>query len=94
MMVEVVRQSSGAASLFGRPAGSAAARSRVGYLPESLRIDRHHTARTALRYYGRLSRMDSRQIERRSDELLEIVGLRGRDRESVKRALTSKSAAP
>jgi ABC-2 type transport system ATP-binding protein len=85
ILLGVVKPTAGSASLFGQPVGSAAARSRVGYLPESLRVDRHHTARSALRYYGSLSRMSAGQIARRSDELLELVGLRGRDRESVRR---------
>ncbi len=84
-LLGVIRPSGGAASLFDLSAGSVQARQRVGYLPESLRVDRHHTARSALRYYGRMSRMDKRDIERRSDELLELVGLRGRDKESVRR---------
>lgn len=85
ILLGVVKPSSGSASLFGEPVGSTAARHRVGYLPESLRVDRHHSARTALRYYGQLSRMSPREINRRSDELLELVGLVGRDRESVRR---------
>jgi ABC-2 type transport system ATP-binding protein len=85
ILLGVVKPTSGAASLFGQSVGSTAARFRVGYLPESLRVDRHHSARSALRYYGRLSRMSARDISRRSDELLELVGLRGRDRESVRR---------
>lgn len=85
MLLGVVKPSSGTASLFGENIGSAAASMRVGYLPESLRVDRHHTARSALRYYGRMSRMSDAAIRARSDELLELVGLRGRDRESVRR---------
>jgi len=85
ILLGVVRPSGGAASLFGRGVGVSATRLRVGYLPESLRIDRHHTARSALRLYGRLSRMSSADIRRRSDELLDLVGLRGRDSESVRR---------
>jgi ABC-2 type transport system ATP-binding protein len=85
ILLGVVKPSGGNASLFGQPVGSLAARQRVGYLPESLRVDRHHTARSALSYYGRLSRMSTREIAVRSDELLELVGLRGRDRESVRR---------
>ncbi|MGB7326367.1 MAG: ABC transporter ATP-binding protein [Rubripirellula sp.] len=84
-LLGVVKPSGGTASLFGQPVGSNAARQRVGYLPESLRVDRHHTARTALHFYGRLSQMNSADIARRTDELLELVGLRGRDRESVRR---------
>ncbi len=85
ILLGVVKPSGGSASLFGQPVGSTAARSRVGYLPESLRVDRHHTARSALKFYGRLSRMSSADIARRSDEILELVGLRGRDQESVRR---------
>ena len=84
ILLGVVKPTAGKATLFTQAAGSSRARMRVGYLPESLRVDRHHTARSALRYYGRLSRMSSAQIARRSDELLELVGLRGRDRESVR----------
>lgn len=85
MLLGVVKPTSGVATLFGHPIGSAIARGRVGYLPESLRVDRHHTARSALRYYGRMSRMPDWEITRRGDELLRLVGLEGRDRESVRR---------
>lgn len=85
ILLGVVKPTVGEASLFGLPVGSAAARKRVGYLPESLSVDPHHTARSALKYYGRLSRMSRSDIGRRSDELLKLVGLAGRDRESVRR---------
>ncbi|TWU08044.1 ABC transporter ATP-binding protein [Stieleria varia] len=85
MLLGVVKPSGGWARLFDQPIGSSAARIRVGYLPESLRVDRHHTARSALTYYGRMSRMSEADIRRRSDELLDLVGLSGRDRESVRR---------
>ncbi len=85
MLLGVVKPTGGRATLFGDRIGSSVARSRVGYLPESLRVDRHHTARSALRYYGRMSRMSATEIESRSDELLRLVGLEGRDRESVRR---------
>ncbi|WP_372896775.1 ABC transporter ATP-binding protein [Stieleria sp.] len=85
MLLGVVKPSGGHARLLGQPIGSSAARSRVGYLPESLRVDRHHSARSALRYYGRMSGMTAAEIHSRSDELLKLVGLEGRDRESVRR---------
>ncbi len=85
MLLGVVKPSGGHARVLGQPIGSTAARSRVGYLPESLRVDRHHSARSALRYYGRMSGMNSAEIRSRSDELLKLVGLQGRDRESVRR---------
>lgn len=85
ILLGVIGASGGRASLLDQPAGSAAARSRVGYLPESLRVDRHHTARSAISFYGRLSGLDAATIRSRRDELLSLVGLTGRDRESVRR---------
>lgn len=85
ILLGVISGSGGTASVLGFPAGSIAARRKIGYLPESLRIDRHHTARSALRFYGRMSGLDSETIRRRSEELLRMVGLEGRDRESVRR---------
>ncbi len=81
----VIRATSGTALLFDSPAGSARARNRIGYLPESLRIDRHHTARSALYFYGSMSGMSHAAIRCKLDELLISVGLQGRDRESVRR---------
>jgi len=85
ILLGIVRPGGGRAMVLGTAVQSARARQRVGYLPENLRVDKHHTARSALRLYGRLSRMSTAEIARRSDELLELVGLAGRDREPVKR---------
>ncbi|MEM6364803.1 MAG: ABC transporter ATP-binding protein, partial [Planctomycetota bacterium] len=85
VLLGVIKATAGTASLFGSTAGTAKTRRRVGYLPEALRIDRHHTARTALSFYGKLSGLDPSTIRHRSDELLAIVGLASRDRESVRR---------
>ena len=85
ILLGVIRGSGGTARLLDFPAGSIAARRQVGYLPESLRIDRHHTARTALKFYGGMSGLDGETIRTRSERLLRLVGLEGRDRESVKR---------
>ncbi len=84
ILLGVIKPSGGEGTLFDQPLGSTSARSRVGYLPESLRVDRHHTARSALKFYGRMSRMSGAEITRRSDELLELVDLRNRDKESVR----------
>ncbi len=85
ILLGVIRATSGTALLFDSPAGSARARNRIGYLPESLRIDRHHTARSALHFYGSMSGMSHAAIGAKLDELLASVGLQGRDRESVRR---------
>lgn len=84
ILLGIVRPTGGGATLLGRPAGDRAGRLRVGYLPENLQIPRHQTARTAMEYYGRLSGLDNSVIRERSSELLDRVGLGGRDKESVK----------
>lgn len=84
-LLGIIQPTSGSARLFGVSVRSPVARNRIGYLPESLRIDRHHTATSALRYYGRLSGMSRSEIASRQAELLPLVGLEKRARESVRR---------
>jgi len=85
ILLGIIRRSGGSASVLGNPAGSTTSRSRIGYLPENLRVERHHTARTALEFYGRLGNLAGKELDKRIDALIEMVGLRGRDREPVRR---------
>ncbi len=75
ILLGIVRKSGGTATLLGYPAGDRRSRRSVGYLPENHRIPRHHTANTALEYYGGLSGMALRDIRRKRPEILETVGL-------------------
>jgi len=75
VLLGIVRKSGGTAALLGQPAGDRQGRRRVGYLPETHRIPRHHTANSALEYYGSLSGLSRDEIRRRRPELLELVGL-------------------
>jgi ABC-2 type transport system ATP-binding protein len=84
ILLGIITKSSGSAKLMGYPAGSIAGRSHVGYLPEHLRISSHLTALTALELYGNLSNVPSDTIRAKQDELLNLVGLQGREKESVK----------
>jgi len=77
VLLGIVRKSGGRALLLGRPAGWRAGRHNIGYLPENLRIAPHHTARTALEYYGRLSGLSTRDVRQQLDRRLEMVGLDG-----------------
>ncbi len=82
VLLGIVRHTGGAARLMGQPAGSRTGRRRIGYLPENLRISNHHTAESALEFYGRLSGMGREDIRARRTKLLADVGLseRGKDR--------------
>ncbi|MCR9292409.1 MAG: ABC transporter ATP-binding protein [bacterium] len=85
ILLGIVRGTGGSAALLGLPAGSKHARREIGYLPENLNFPAHHTATSALQLYGRLSYVPENVIKNRSSELLELVGLAGRESELVKK---------
>ncbi len=85
ILLGIIRPSGGQATVLGERAGSKAARQHIGYLPENLNFASHQTAIRAMKFYGRLSRLDETTIRKRSAELIELVGLKGRDRELVTR---------
>ena len=75
VLLGIVSKSDGNATVFGEPAGAINSRRRIGYLPEHHRIPTHHTANSAMKFYGSLCGMDSIEISTRSVELLKAVGL-------------------
>ena len=83
ILLGIVRRSAGDARLLGLPAGDRRSRRLVGFLPENLRMGRHHTALSALDYYGKLNGLSARQVRQRSGTLLQTVGLADRARDSV-----------
>lgn len=85
ILLGIVRGTGGSARLLGDPAGSKIARRKIGYLPENLNFPSHHNAIRALQLYGRLSFVPEATIRKRSQELLELVGLAGREKELVKK---------
>jgi ABC-2 type transport system ATP-binding protein len=85
ILLGIVRSSGGESFLLGSPAGSRTARQKIGYLPENLSFPAHHTAIRALQLYGRLSRVPEAVIRAKSGELLELVGLAGRETELVRK---------
>jgi ABC-2 type transport system ATP-binding protein len=85
ILLGILHPSRGNARVLSLPAGSKAARRRIGYLPENLVFPRHHTGRSALYFYGRLSEMPDRRIAEREKDLFELVGLTGRQDEPVRK---------
>lgn len=81
MCMDLIRPTSGGARLFGRAPSDLEARKRIGYLPEhpyfydSLRPDE------LLDFFGKLYGIPKAVRRKRTDELIELVGLGGaRDR--------------
>ena len=85
LLLGIVRKTRGEAHLLGRPAGDRRGRRAIGYLPENLRIPRHHTAFTALGLYGQLSGLSTAEIRKRRGPLLKLVDLKDRASDSVKK---------
>ncbi len=85
ILLGIVRSTGGKARMLGDAAGSKKARRKIGYLPENLNFPAHHTATRALNLYGRLSHVAESQIKTKSAELLELVGLAGREKEYVRK---------
>jgi ABC-2 type transport system ATP-binding protein len=75
MLLGLIAPTSGGGSLLGSPLGDAAARSRVGFLPEHFRFHEWLTASEFLILHADLYRMSRRLSKPRVDELLGLVGL-------------------
>ena len=85
ILLGILSPSKGQATVLGQPAGSMAARRRIGYLPENLAFPRHHTGRSALYFYARLNGVAESEIRRKEPELLKLVDLFGREEEPVRK---------
>lgn len=73
--VGLLRPDSGSAHIDGQPAGSMRARRATGYLPEESSLLQFLTARETVRFYGALAGLNRRDAAKKTDELLERVGL-------------------
>ena len=82
MVMDIIRPDSGAIRLFGEP-GSAAARSRVGYMPEERGLYRKMTVTAVLNYFGTLKGMTAGELGQIVPEWIERIGLADRANKKV-----------
>jgi len=75
MLLGLLFPTFGSAKVLGYPPGSVKANSRIGFLPEESYLYRFLTAEETLDFYGRLFNIGRRERKRRSQELIEMVGL-------------------
>jgi ABC-2 type transport system ATP-binding protein len=80
MLLGLVRPSGGSFQILGTDARRPGARARVGFLPEQPYFPGQLTAREAMRLYGRLSGLSRAEIAEQTDQLLDRVGLDGRQK--------------
>lgn len=75
MLMNLIRPTSGEASILGIPVTEAASRQKLGYLPENPNYYGYLTARELLEMVGRIHGLASREIQRKSREILELLDL-------------------
>jgi ABC-2 type transport system ATP-binding protein len=80
-LLGIVHFSRGEAKMLGHPVRDKQTRRRVGYMPENLRVASHQSGQLALEFYGQLHGLRGKHLKMRCDEVLELVGLTGRQKE-------------
>lgn len=83
MLLGLLYPTRGRILVFNRPPDDVRIKNRIGYLPEESYLYRFLNARETLEYYGTLFRLDRTTRRRRTEELLEMVGLRSAARRPV-----------
>ncbi len=75
VLLEIVAPTAGSARMLGAPIGNAAAKARVGYLPENHKYPDFLTGAQVLRYFGKLGGLPAAQLEPRIADRLRLVGM-------------------
>lgn len=76
ILLGLLYPTSGSARVFGRSPTDTAVKARIGFMPEESYLYRFLNARETLDYYGRLFRLDRHERRRRTEQLIEMVGLK------------------
>ncbi|MGQ9558083.1 MAG: ABC transporter ATP-binding protein [Desulfurispora sp.] len=83
VLVGLLFPTAGKAWLLGRHLGDRQARRQMGFLPENFRYHPWMTGQDLLRFHAALYGMTPEQTRRRTGEVLELVGLRGFEKQRV-----------
>ena len=75
MLLGLLFPTSGEMTILGKSASDVSKNEKIGYLPEESYLYRFLNADETLDFYGRLFNMSAADRIRRSDELIEMVGL-------------------
>ena len=75
MITGLLRPDGGKISVFGGDPADTLVRARIGYMPEVATYYPYLDARELLSFYGGICGLDAKTVRRRTDELLDAVGL-------------------
>ena len=81
LLLGLIRPNEGEARIFGQSPDTLAARRRIGFLPENPYFYGFLTGDETLRFYGKICGVTGARLEKRIEELIDLVGLQnGRER--------------
>jgi ABC-2 type transport system ATP-binding protein len=80
LLLGLIFPTSGEATILGYKPGTPAANQRLGYLPEESYLHRFLTGEETVDFYGRLFGLRRQERRKRTNELLDLVGLDRRAR--------------
>ena len=83
ILTGLVTPTKGTVRVLGQPINHVRSRKQVGYLPEFPSFHRWLKARDFLEFHGRLYGLKSTFLEKRIREVLEMVGLAGRENQKL-----------
>jgi ABC-2 type transport system ATP-binding protein len=87
-LIGLIKPTSGSATIFGLDSqkDSMKIRMRTSLLPQECQAYENLTARENILYYGRIhGTIDEETLQRRTDELIELIGLKGRENDLTKK---------
>src|SRR5215470_5062613 len=83
ILTGLVAPTAGRVRILGQPVSNLDMRRRIGYLPELPTFHRWLQAKEFLRFHGQLYGMQNPALEHRCHEVLELVGLAGRENQRL-----------
>jgi ABC-2 type transport system ATP-binding protein len=77
MLLGLLNPTKGKIEIMGHSPKNVAIKSRIGYLPEESYLYRYLDSRETLEFFGRLFQLSEPERKKRTEQLLEMVGLSG-----------------